>query len=581
MDFFTAKPHRNKALSLSISLSFLLFISFYTISTSSRRNNSTALLLQQLDDTATEDCNDVRKFIDYRSKCAYVRSTTSCSNGYLNYLEIFYCACGDSPALGYLLLLLWLVVLFYVLGNTTADYFCPSVESLSRVLKLSPTIAGTTLLPLGNGANDVFSSVIAFTRSGDADVGLNSVLGGAFFISCFVAGIVSIAISSRKIRVDKPSFIRDVLFFLFVLCCVIMINIFERINFWFALCFFCIYFLYIALVSAMQFLRRKEESVASSRRDQVLDGFGTLEVPLLGSVDEEKGSVSGKDCLKNQVQESEMMNRFLNLQKYSCCRYFNLFLFVLELPLSLPRRLTIPDVSEERWSKPFAVSSATLAPILLGALCIAQQGSIDSQTRLTVCLASFLVGIILGAVALVFTKSSAPPKRCLLPWLGGCFLMSITWTYIIVQELVSLLVAFGNILGISPSILGLTVLAWGNSLGDLISNLAMALKGGADGAQVAISGCYAGPLFNTLVGLGFSLVLASFKVYPAGYVVPKDSDVYETVGFLMGGLLWALVILPKRNMQLDKSLGIGLLAIYFCFLFLRIVKGLGILEIGG
>ncbi|XP_057787069.1 cation/calcium exchanger 1-like [Salvia miltiorrhiza] len=555
MDFF-----RNKALSLSISFSFSLFVSLYifAVSPTAQSNNSALLLF-----SATDDCSGVREIADYRAKCAYVRSSSGCSNGYLNYLDIFYCACGDSPVLGYFLLLLWLVVLFYVLGNTTAEYFCPSVESLSRVLRLSPTIAGTTLLPLGNGANDVFSSVISFTRSGDADVGLSSVLGGAFFISCFVVGVVSIAVSSRGVRVDKASFVRDVLFFLFVLCCVIMMNIFERINFWFALCFFCIYFLYIALVSVMQFLRRKEATV---RHSQVLDDFGDVEVPLLEYADEEKASVSEK---------SE------NLRESRCCRYLNLFLFVLELPLSLPRRLTIPDVSEEKWSKPFAVSSATLAPVLIGALCIVQQESIDSRTSFSLLIASIVIGISLGAAALVFTKSSGPPKRWLLAWLAGCFLMSITWTYIIVQELVSLLVAFGNILGISPSILGLTVLAWGNSLGDLISNLAMALKGGADGAQVAISGCYAGPLFNTLVGLGFSLVLASFKVYPAGYAVPKDSDVYETVGFLMGGLLWALVILPKRNMQLDKSLGIGLLAIYFCFLFLRIVKGLGILQLGG
>lgn len=578
MDFFT---HRNKALSLSLSLSFLLLLSFYTISSSSSSSQSTRLLQQPYGTTADdEDCNGIRKLIDYRSKCAYADSITSCKSGYLNYLKIFYCICGDSPALGYFLLVLWLLVLFYVLGNTTAEYFCPSVESLSRVLKLSPTIAGTTLLPLGNGANDVFSSVIAFTSSDDADVGLNSILGGAFFISCFVVGVVSIAISSRNIRVDKPSFIRDVLFFLFVLCCVIMINVFETINFWFALCFFCVYFLYIALVSVMQFLRRKEERVGSDH--QVVDGFRAMEVPLLGCVDEEKGgSVSDKDGLKNQGQESEMMNRFLTLHRSSCCNYFSILVYVLELPLSLPRRLTIPDVSEEKWSKPFAVSSATLAPVLIGALCIVQQESISSQMSLALWLASALVGILLGAAALVFTKSSAPPKRWLLPWLAGCFLMSITWTYIIVQELVSLLVAFGNIVGINPSILGLTVLAWGNSLGDLISNLAMALKGGADGAQVAISGCYAGPLFNTLVGLGFSLVLASFKVYPAGYAIPKDSDLYETVGFLMGGLLWALIILPNRNMQLDKSLGIGLLAIYFCFLFLRIVKGLGLLQLGG
>lgn len=553
MDFF-----RNKAFSISTSVSFSLLVSLYIFAT--YPSPQSALLLYE-NETSDDDCSGVREIGDYRAKCAYVRSSSGCSNGYLNYLEIFYCGCGDSPAVGYLVLLTWLVVLFYVLGNTTAEYFCPSVESLSRVLRLSPTIAGTTLLPLGNGANDVFSSVIAFTRSGDPDVGLNSVLGGAFFISCFVVGVVSIAVSSRGIRVDKASFVRDVLFFLFVLCCVIMMNIFGTINFWFALCFFGIYFLYIALVSLMQFLRRKEPTVGSSRISQV------LEVPLLGYVDEEKGSVSDKLETRNRIRES------------SCWRYFNLFLFVLELPLSLPRRLTIPDISEERWSKSFAVISATLAPILIGALCIAQQESVTSPTSFALLLTSVVVGISLGAAALVFTKSSAPPKRWLLPWLTGCFLMSITWTYIIVQELVSLLVAFGNILGINPSILGLTVLAWGNSLGDLISNSAMALKGGADGAQVAISGCYAGPLFNTLVGLGFSLVLASFKVYPAGYAVPNDPDVYETVGFLMGGLLWALVILPKRNMQLDKSLGIGLLAIYFCFLFLRIAKGLGILEL--
>lgn len=565
MDFLSYKPHRTKALSLSISLSFSLFICFYLFAATYSSPPPTPENSNLLYETATEEgCENVGKFADYRSKCAYVRSSGGCSsNGYFDYLEIFYCACGGSPAAGYLALLTWLVVLFYVLGNTTAEYFCPSVESLSRVLRLSPTIAGTTLLPLGNGANDVFASVISFTRSGDADVGLNSVLGGAFFISCFVVGVVSIAISERRVRVDRASFVRDVLFFLFVLCCVIAMNVFENINFWFSLCFLCIYFLYIALVCAMQFFRRKEEGIETDDR--------VLEAPLLEyAVDEEKASVSDNDCRKiNQVLEAPYR------------RYLNLLLYVIELPLSLPRKLTIPDITEERWSKPYAVSSATLAPILIGTLAASHQDSFNSPTSFALILTSILVGIALGTAAIVFTKSSSPPKRWVFPWLAGCFLMSITWTYILVQELVSLLVAFGTILGIDPSILGLTVLAWGNSLGDLISNLAMALKGGADGAQVAISGCYAGPLFNTLVGLGFSLVLASLKVYPEGYAVPMDADVYETVGFLMAGLLWALVILPKRNMQLDKSLGIGLLAIYFCFLFLRIVKGLGLLEFGG
>lgn len=494
-----------------------------------------------------------------------MKSNSACwGKGYVNYLEIFYCNCGKLPVIGYLVLLLWLVVLFYVLGNTTSEYFCPSVESLSTVLKLSPTIAGTTLLPLGNGANDVFASIISFTRSGDGDVGLNSVLGGAIFISCFVVGVISISVSSRRITVDESSFVRDVLFFLLTLCCLIMIIIFGKISFWFAICFLSLYFLYIGIVSVMHLFGSKKERVVNP---PVLDGNGAIGTPLLGYVDEE----SSDKVVQCEIRPSMSKTRD---QK---CYYLNLLLYVLELPLYLPRRLTIPAVSEEKWSKPFAVSSALLSPILLAVLWNTRGGKISLAIYIT----ATSVGIILGISVIVSTKNSRPPRKCLLPWLVGGFLMSIAWTYITAEELVSLLIAFGNILGISPSILGLTVLAWGNSVGDLISNLTLAQKGGPDGAQIAVSGCYAGPLFNTLVGLGLSLLLASWSEYPSSYVIPNDSDLYETIGFLIGGLLWALVILPKRNMQLDKCLGIGLLAIYSCFLFTRLVKDLGLLKIRG
>ncbi|KAK4415367.1 Cation/calcium exchanger 1 [Sesamum alatum] len=580
MDFH--HQHKNKhAFSLFLNLSFLFLLSLYIISTSSDHHSKHPTLKNTDEDKAgTGTCSDVRQLVDRRSKCAYVKSHSSCwGKGYLNYLQIFYCSCMNMPAVGYSALLLWLAVLFYVLGNTTSEYFCPSVESLSRVMKLSPTIAGTTLLPLGNGANDVFSSVISFTRSGDADVGLNSVLGGAFFISCFVVGVVSISISSRGIRVDKNSFVRDVLFFVFVLSSLLVIVAYGKINLWFALCFLALYFLYIAVVSVMHLFCHKEELVVVS---SVLDEFGAVGIPLLGNLDEEKGLESEKGCDHTaQEQESGGGMSCLSMNKSSCYYWSSLFLYVLELPLYLPRRLTIPVISEGKWSKPFATSSASLAPILLAALCSTQAEKVDVKASLGILLASIIVGTVLGTLSFVLTKSSGPPTRFQLPWLVGGFLMTIVWTYIIVEELVSLLVALGNILGISPSILGITVLAWGNSLGDLLSNLAMALKGGADGAQVAMSGCYAGPLFNTLVGLGLSLVCGAWKEYPNGYAIPGNiHDLYETIGFLMGGLLWALVILPKRNMEMDKSLGIGLLALYLCFVFLRLIKGVGLLRLG-
>ncbi|XP_059646467.1 cation/calcium exchanger 1 [Cornus florida] len=571
---------QSKKLSLFFNTTFLFLFSFYLITNvlNPPKGTSTNTILAVNGD----GCTGIHEYADYEVKCAYVTSHSACKpKGYINYLEVFYCSCGQLPGLGYATLLIWLVLLFYLLANTASEYFCPAVESLSRALKLSPTIAGTTLLPLGNGANDVFASIISFTRSGDGDVGLNSVLGGAFFVSCIVVGIISILISPRQVTVDKPSFIRDVLFFLFSLCSLLLIIIVGRIHFWVAVCFASIYFVYICSVSAMHcFYREKERvvnlsAVSPSSRSVFGDEFGEMGTPLMGCVDEEKPNLVEKSDVEAFGQKQR--RRCLNLDS-SICAHLGWLLWVLEFPLYLPRRLSIPVVSEERWSKAFAVISVTLAPILLATLWNTQKENMTSSASLVIYMSSGLVGIILGNLAFMATKRSRPPKKCLFPWLAGGFLMSITWTYIIAEELVSLLVSLGTIFGISPSILGLTVLAWGNSVGDLIADVAMAVNGGPDGTQIAISGCYAGPMFNTLIGLGLSLVFASWSEYPSSYVIPTDPSLYETLGFLMAGLLWALVILPKKNMRLDKFMGVGLLAIYFCFLFLRLARVLGILQ---
>merc|ERR1712127_659021 len=79
------------------------------------------------------------------------------------------------------------------------------------------------------------------------------------------------------------------------------------------------------------------------------------------------------------------------------------------------------------------------------------------------------------------------------------FIVAASWIDTIATQLVKLLTLLGVICRIPGSIMGLTVLAWGNSMGDLSANMTMAKKGLAN---MAITACFAGPVFNILIGLG-------------------------------------------------------------------------------
>lgn len=79
--------------------------------------------------------------------------------------------------------------------------------------------------------------------------------------------------------------------------------------------------------------------------------------------------------------------------------------------------------------------------------------------------------------------------------------MAISWISFTSDIVVDLLSILGTILNVPTQMLGLTLLAWGNCLGDMNADVAMTKKGFG---EMAITGCMAGPVFNILMGLGLS-----------------------------------------------------------------------------
>uniref|UniRef100_A0A0G4HM88 Sodium/calcium exchanger membrane region domain-containing protein n=1 Tax=Chromera velia CCMP2878 TaxID=1169474 RepID=A0A0G4HM88_9ALVE len=150
------------------------------------------------------------------------------------------------------------------------------------------------------------------------------------------------------------------------------------------------------------------------------------------------------------------------------------------LPLGVPLFLLIQ----------FAGIQALLRPVRLGIPLIA-----------VVVVGALLVGIALRAVL----PRQDPPRVVSAVLAFLCFCMAAMWINSIADVVVGGLTIVAGMSGVPKVVVGLTLLAWGNSLPDLVANCAVSKRGHA---QMALTGCFAGPLFNLLFGLGAAFGVA-------------------------------------------------------------------------
>lgn len=139
---------------------------------------------------------------------------------------------------------------------------------------------------------------------------------------------------------------------------------------------------------------------------------------------------------------------------------------------------------------------------------------------------------------------------------------------------VGLLLSLGLFLGVSNTILGLTVLAWGNSLGDLVADVTVAKEGLP---AMAIAGCFAGPMFNMLMGLGLSTTIATLRV--GSISLGADSSTVNLSFFmLLLSLVSSMVVVPLSGFRFTRPYGIVMIIAYFAFLTVTILLQTGSLK---
>ncbi|KAI1173659.1 Sodium/calcium exchanger protein-domain-containing protein [Nemania sp. FL0916] len=186
-------------------------------------------------------------------------------------------------------------------------------------------------------------------------------------------------------------------------------------------------------------------------------------------------------------------------------------------------------------------------------------------------LGSLVFSLVVLAVLLVTTSPDRRPKyHVAFCFLG--FIIAIAWISTIAGEVVGILKAFGVILDISEAILGLTVFAVGNSVGDLVADVTVARLGYP---VMALSACFGGPLLNILLGVGlggaYQTIHAANKHhnkhpdqpyrYKPYHIQVTGSLMVSTIALLIT-LFGLLVMVPVNKWMMTRKLGFGLIALW-------------------
>ncbi|XP_040207835.1 mitochondrial sodium/calcium exchanger protein isoform X2 [Rana temporaria] len=514
----------------------------------------------------TEDveCQEVGK-VNVSLRCEFIRSTPDCSDsdGYIGYLDGAFCSFPPPLfPLAIFLYALWLLYLFIILAVTAEKFFCPNLSAISRTLRLSHNVAGVTFLAFGNGAPDVFSAVAAFSDSRTAGLAIGALFGAGVFVTTVVAG--GIALVKPFTAASRP-FLRDIVFYIAAIFLTFYVLYQGYITLPVVLVYLLMYVAYVLVVvlSTWIYQRMRHQSLAAPILSQPGDEYRPLIPVQLGTWQIFLQSLNPVDARK--WRQKPWHWKILKVAK-----------FPIEVLLRISVPVVDPDKEDLNWQRPLNCIQLITGPLLC-VFCL-NSGTYALyliQGTMPIWALLLIIGTPLAVVIFFTTKNDQPPKYYFLFSFFG-FIASALWISAAATEIVNLLRTFGVVFRLSNTVLGLTLLAWGNSIGDFVSDLTLARQGYP---RMAFSACFGGIIFNVLIGVGLGCLL---QMGPSKTVLQLDAHgllVWILAGGLGISLVFSLVFVTLQCFHLRRAYGIALLVLYVVFLIVALLTEFGIIKL--
>lgn len=235
-----------------------------------------------------------------------------------------------------------------------------------------------------------------------------------------------------------------------------------------------------------------------------------------------------------------------------------------------PPNEQLPDT--KGWNRWLVIVQAFTAPLFIAGVIFANLDETDdAKLAVRMILGALVFSLLCLLILLAFTRNDREPKyRPLACFLG--FAVAIAWISTIANEVVGVLKAFGVILNISDAILGLTIFAVGNSLGDLVADITVAKLGYP---VMALSACFGGPMLNILLGIGIGGMYMTIhnashhhNKHPDRKIKYRPYELEVSTTLMISGvtllvtLLGLLIVVPLNGWRMDRKIGIGLITLW-------------------
>ncbi|MBD3363299.1 calcium/sodium antiporter [Candidatus Dojkabacteria bacterium] len=166
-----------------------------------------------------------------------------------------------------------IILCFYTMFRVVENYFMKSLDSISDWLKLTPTVAGATLMAFGTSAPELSTALVTlFVPNTDPATGLGSIVGAALFQTLVVIGFAAIV---HTTHLDWKPVLRDGLFYalaIFLLIIFAQDGVFTFIEAGF---FVLVYISYLGV--QLYWSKSVEEAIEPDALDIIEEGIKEME----------------------------------------------------------------------------------------------------------------------------------------------------------------------------------------------------------------------------------------------------------------------------------------------------------------